>query len=370
MAKILDSSSSGDVVELSSTDGVAFIEQASPLTRLHYFDGQFLRAASLTTEQEYHRHTVQLANLGGGWGVVNGFGLALSGDQLQVTAGLVITPTGHLVRAGIDMQAKLADLLGSATPVPGSAAFDACLEAKATTTATTGLQVYEITVGPVEGLCGNEAVFGKLCETACATDSRRPFWREGVVLRLRPISLSLATSASVKAATVHQRNRIASAYFSHEPGQPEPLLSAAGLASGVWCEPDQLYNRDEVVIGLLWRGASVVRIDAWSGRRERMDSQARGYWQGRMAMRPWNVFIAQILQFQCQLSALFDANHPVILPGDDCGKIRETLGQTRRDIEALLSRFSRGAVNELLGALAISTSDLIDVSYFELLVQR
>ena len=52
-----------DVVELPATDGVAFVEQSSPLTRLHYFDGQFLRAASLTTEQDYHRHALQRANL-------------------------------------------------------------------------------------------------------------------------------------------------------------------------------------------------------------------------------------------------------------------------------------------------------------------
>jgi len=305
MATQLLDPGSGDVVELSSTDGVAFIEQASPLTRLHYFDGQFLRAASLTTEQDYHRHAMQLANLAGGWGVVNGFGIALSGDQLAVTAGLAITPTGHFVLAGMDMKAKLADLLGSAKPAPvaGSAAFSDCLEAKATTTtATTGLQIYEITVGPVEGLCGNEAVFGKLCETACATDSRRPFWREGVVLRLRPISLTLPDSSAVKALTAHQRNRIASAYFAREPGQPGSLLSAAGLAGGVWCEPAQLYNRDEVVIGLLWREAGAVRIDSWSGRRERMDTQPRGYWQGRMAMRPWNVFVAQILQFKGRIA--------------------------------------------------------------------
>ena len=31
----------GETVEISARDGVAFIEQASPLTRLHFFDGQF-----------------------------------------------------------------------------------------------------------------------------------------------------------------------------------------------------------------------------------------------------------------------------------------------------------------------------------------
>ncbi len=333
---------SGDTVELSATDGVAFIEQASPLTRLHYFDGQFLRAASFTVEQEYHRSALQLANLAGGWGAATGFGIALTGEQLTVSAGLAVTPGGHLVRAGADMQAKLADLLGSAQPAapPGSAVFSDCLQAPApTATASAGLQIYEITVGPVDGLCGNEAVFGKLCETACATDSRRPYWREGVVLRLRPIQLSLAVSSAVPATGVHLRNRIASAYFAREPGQPASLLSAAGLASGIRCQPAQTYDRDEVVVGLLWRDAGTARVDAWSGRRERMDTQPRAYWQGRMGMRPWNVFLAQVLQFQCQLSGLFDANSPVLQPADDCDRIRTALGDARKEIEALLSRF-------------------------------
>ncbi|MFZ5544479.1 MAG: hypothetical protein ACOZJZ_13040 [Pseudomonadota bacterium] len=349
-----DHDTNDEIVELSSTDGVAFIEQASPLTRLHYFDGQYLRAAALTTEQAYHRHALQLANLAGGWGVVHGFGIALAGSELQVTAGLGITAAGHFVLANGDMHAKLADLLQvAAPPAPeGKAAFAECLEAKKPgVKATAGLQVYEITVGPIEGLCGNEPVYGKLCETACATDSRRPYWREGVVLRLRPVTLALPTSSSVKPANVHLRNRVASAYFDYEPWLTPSALSAAGLASGVWCQPAQLYGRNELVIGLLAREGGVVRVlDAWSGRRERMDTQARGYWQGRMAMRPWNVFVAQILQFQCQLSGLFDADHPVILPDDDCDQLRGLLAQARKEIETLLHRYGSSAKKILLRA--------------------
>ena len=99
-----------DTVELPSTDGVAFVEASSPLTRLHYFDGQFLRAASLTVEQDYHREAVRLANLAGGWGVVNGLGISLDGERLSLDAGLAITPTGRFVLANQTLQAKLSDL--------------------------------------------------------------------------------------------------------------------------------------------------------------------------------------------------------------------------------------------------------------------
>ena len=334
------------IVEISAKDGVAFIEQASPLTRLHYFDGKFLRADAFALEQDYHRARTRLANLAGGWGAVHGLGVSLAGNTLQVGAGLAITAAGNFVLATADLSAALADLIEVAQPAPasGNAEFDDCLDGgKKGVTEGTGLTLYEITVGPVEGLCGNEAVYGKLCESACVSSSQHPYWREGVVLRLRPISLKLPTSSAIAFSNVHLRNRVASGYFAAEPWLTPPALSSAGLASELWCNPASLYGRDEVVIGLLVREAGINRvIDAWSGRRERMDTQARGYWQGRMAMRPWNVFVAQILQFQCQLAGLFDGTGGVITPPDDCDQLRQLLDKTRKDIEALHKRYSEG----------------------------
>ncbi|MGN6526342.1 MAG: hypothetical protein ACTHL8_08140 [Burkholderiaceae bacterium] len=344
-----------DVVDLSSADGIAFIAQSTPLTRLHYFDGKFLRADAFTLEQDYHRTAIRLANLAGGWGVVDGLGVSLDAKDdglLDVGAGLAVTAAGSFIYAVGDLQAKLSDLLATATPAPaggGNADFGDCAAAPKTgITQAAGPGVYEITVGPVEGLCGNEAVFGKICEGACASDSQRPYWREGVVLRLRPIALQLPASTAVTLTTTHLRNRVASAYFAAEPWLTPSALSAAGLDSDLWCNPATPYGRDEVVIGLLVRDGAATRvIDAWSGRRERMDTQARGYWQGRMAMRPWNVFVAQVLQFQCQLSALFDANGGLTGGGDDCERIRRLLDSARTQIDALHKRYSEGALRIL-----------------------
>lgn len=339
-------------VELSTSDGLAFIEQASPLTRLHYFDGKFLKADALAQEQAYHRTQVQLSNLAGGWGVVHGLGLSLQGDQLTVGGGLAITPAGHFVLTVGEVKATVTELLKLAAPspavnapLPGHAEFGDCQGKPAGgVTETVGLGLYEITVGPVEGLCGNEAVYGALCESACVSDSRHPYWREGLVLRLRPITLKLPASASVPLSTTHLRNRVASAYFAVEPGSTASALSAAGLASGIWCQPASLYGRDEVVLGLLMREGGVNReIDAWAGRRERMDTQARGYWQGRMAMRPWNVYLAQILQFQCQLSGKLGQGGGTPGPVDDCDEIRATLDKTRQEIEALHKKYAASA---------------------------
>ena len=355
-----------EIVELSVADGIAFVEQSSPLTRLHYFDGKFLRADAFATEQDYHRARVRLTNIAGGWGVVHGLEIALRGAHLAVSAGMAITPAGSFVLATSEMRADLAKLLQlnqREAVTPGSAAFGDCTSAPIAGVKEGAPQaIYEITVGPVEGLCGNEAVFGKLCESACATDSRHPYWREGVVLRLRPRTLVLPTSSAVPISAVHLRNRVASAYFALEPGQPASQVSASGLAGDVWCGGAALYGRDEVVIGLLVReGGSTRVIDAWSGRRERMDPQARSYWQGRMAMRPWAVFIAQILQFQCQLSGALEPGGGGFTAVDDCDRIRVLLDRTRRELEALTSRWRQTGQQLLLKSGDLSKKQMTEV---------
>lgn len=329
-------------------DGVARIEQGTPLTRLHYFDGKFLRADALTLEQDYHRKLVQLSNLAGGWGVVHGLGISLAQGQLALSPGLAITPTGSTVLLNQGFSASLAELIAAAQPAPttGQDDFADCdCSAGPGDEGSAGETYYEITVGPLQGLCGNEEVYGKLCEDACVTDTQRPYWREGLVLRLRPFSLPLPTSSSQPLAAIHERSRLASAYFKAEPWLRASLLSASGLSGPLWCNPASLYNRDEVPIGLLARqGDSIRFIDAWSARRERMDSQARGYWQGRMRMRPWNVFLAQILQFQCQLSGVFKPESGDFDPlDDDCRRLRELLVDTRRQLELARQHYAEGS---------------------------
>lgn len=339
---------STDCAETAVPEGIAFIEAASPLTRLHYFDGKFLKADALSQEQQYHRTRVQLSNQAGGWGVVNGLGIDLDGNVLIVDGGLAITPAGNFVMNVGGVKADIAELIKVAETAPpeGNADFQPCVadqqKAKGGSTVASGLQIYEITVGPIDTLCGNEPVYGKLCESACVSDSRHPYWREGLVLRLRPISLKLPSSVTPLTPT-HLRNRVASAYFALEPGSSSDLLSRAGLQGDAWCGTASLYGRDEVALGLLVRDGSVAKIDSWAARRERMDAQARGYWQGRMAMRPWNVYLAQILQFQCQLSGLLHDDKVVISPADDCDSLRAALDKARKDIEVLHHKYASSA---------------------------
>ena len=341
-----------------AADGVTTIEAGTPLTRLHFFDGKFLRADALSLEQDYHRELVRLANLAGGWGVVNGFGIGTVGASLAVTPGLAITPAGRIVLLTQPIELEIAALIATAqVPVAatGQPGFGDCEPGTATGPAeTAGQGIYEITIGPAQALCGNEEVFGKLCEDACITDTQRPYWREGMVLRLRPITLTLPDSTAVTLGATHLRNRVASAYFAHEPWLTASLLSAQGLGSGTWCNPALLHGREEVPIGLLVREGSALRVlDAWSARRERMEAQARGYWQGRMRMRPWNVFLAQILQFQCQLSGLFQKGSPVFepQPDDECAQLRRLLPDSIAELQAARQAYAEGdaGIRKLLG---------------------
>ena len=43
----------GSLVVVGKQTGITFVPTGTPLTRLNYFDGKFLRAADLTVEQRY-----------------------------------------------------------------------------------------------------------------------------------------------------------------------------------------------------------------------------------------------------------------------------------------------------------------------------
>jgi hypothetical protein len=309
------SSAADTVVLLAQAQGIALIPRPTALTRLNYFDGKFLRASDMTAEQEYHRRAQQLTAQAGGSGVVNGFELRLlAGDQVELAAGLAIDPEGRLLFMPQEAAVQVADLIArssgktiiKAGGSAGSAVFTLCEAAAVTpTTAVSGgTSLYVLGISHAEALCGQEDVFGKLCEEACVSGTERPQRLEGVVLRALPLQLAtpLPTSKAVALADVHLRSRLASAYYADEALQIGSLISGAGLLSPLWCNGAAASAGSFLPLAVLARaGGHTLFIDGWTARRERLDGTPRRYWQWRMAMRPWDVFLAQILQFQCQL---------------------------------------------------------------------
>jgi hypothetical protein len=169
---------------------------------------------------------------------------------------------------------------------------------------------------------GSEPVYGGLCEDPCGRGSGiKPFAVEGVKLRLRKDSL-LAFGDQLS-----RRNWLASNYFERERrngGQ------AARSSNAPWLMPDvlngqvqpiagrpwsegSLSNDDAAVpLGVVWKnkGDNKWQLDMWTARRDVGEPTPMSAWQWRLAWRPRNVFIAQILQFQAHLASAGSLSAP------------------------------------------------------------
>lgn len=353
--------------------GHKLVPGTTPLTSLNFFDGKFLRAADFKVEQRYVDALVRYSNMAEGPGVVHGLEVELaSGDDLQVAAGLAIDPSGRVLLLPSAETVDIADLIRrsrrQAIPLAlrplsirlrrGLPVFDECepTDREPVVETLEGRRFYVITVAHADALCGREDVYGRLCENACDRDTARPFRNEGVVVRARPLDLTafLPGSSAVTFTRGHLRSLIASAYFASERARMDgSLVSGAGLRSAGWCNGAEYLSEPDVPLGLLCReGDTTLFLDVWTARRERMESSPRRYWAGRMAMRPWNVFLAQVLQFQCQLrSALGAAPDPGRRDDGPCADEREALEEARRALEELRDRMLADPERHLGAAL-------------------
>lgn len=346
-----------DAVLIDDTaGGAAWIPASTPLTRLNYYDGRFLRADDLNVEQRAQRAHVELSNRAGGPGVVNGFVVRHQAGALVLSPGLAIDPQGRVLFLPGEVQITAAKLVEAAsrtgTGAPGALAeggggFGPCEVATATPNVPTvgGMQLYLVALAHAEGLCGTAEVFGRLCDDACVTATDRPYRLDGVVLLVRPMSLvtPLPTSTAVTLGSEHLRSRVAAAAFSDERSAAGGRLSAAALASNVWCVGAPALTGDAVPLAVLaWDGSVVGFLDVWSARRERMEAPPRAYWAGRTELRPWPVFLAQVLQFQCQLADLLTGGSaPSLTATGACGDAVKLLGESTRLLEGLAEEVTK-----------------------------
>jgi hypothetical protein len=362
------------VVVLTQASGIALIPKPTALTRLNYFDGKFLRASDLTAEQEYHRRAQQLTAQAGGPGVVHGFELhTLAGDQVELAAGLAVDPEGRLLFMPQEAAVGIEDLIARsrsstvlrAGSVAGRFVFTLC-EAAAVTPTTpvvAGAALYVLGISHAEALCGQEDVYGKLCEESCVSGSERPQRLEGVVLRALPLQLAsaLPTSKAVALGNLHLRSRLASAYFADEAMQIESLISGSGLLSQLWCQGAAPSTGSFLPLAVLARaGGHTLFLDGWTARRERMDSTPRRYWQWRMAQRPWDVFLAQVLQFQCQLRDSWGTGDG----GDDdpCAELKRNVSEVNTVLAQLDRQYRETSLRLLSGTPAAGPADAVPVS--------
>jgi hypothetical protein len=354
MATITGNGSGTPVLLVGDVGGITIVEPSTPLRRLNYFDGKFLRADDFTVEQSYLRELVALSNQGLGPGVVYGYDTTqVAGDSIQVGPGLAIDPSGKVlllqstvtqsVQALIDATRKLAAQTADASGKTGG--FSDCVEvaAPAPTTVVQTSDLYVIAVCAAEALCGQQDVYGVACQDACVTATDRPYRLDGIVLRAIPLQLvtQFPTSKAVDiGADSYLRSKVAHSWFADEQLRHPSAISRAGLLTQVWClGAGYAFDCCEVPLAVVARsGASTLFLDAWTVRRERIDAPAKRYWQWKMRMRPWDVFLAQVLQFQCQLADLLSG---IVVPGGrggaPCAEAHKAIGEAARFVEQVRS---------------------------------
>jgi hypothetical protein len=345
------------LVLVGKQGGITVIPSPTPLTRLHYFDGKFLRARDLELEQSYLRQLVALSNQAGGSGVVHGFDCDLEGNSLSLGPGLAIDGKGRVLLLPESRDFDLAALIEASRqryaetlpkPIPFPGGFCPCGDTTADEgdNLGAGASFYLISICHAEALCGEEDVFGKLCAAACQTTTERPYTLEGVVLRALPLELRsllpTSTASPVPITGKHLRSRLAAAYFEDERKKVATLIAAGGLESPIWCHGAAASGGDCVPLALVARaGSQTLFLDGWTARRERIETPPRRFWSAILAMRPWDVYLAQVLQFQCQLAHCIARQVPED-PDDPCREAQLLLRQTAEQLAVLIRAVDSG----------------------------
>lgn len=337
---------SAPIEMLGAHAGVNIIDPATVLTRQWYFDGKFLRAAGFRIDQEYVRSLVALSNQATGHGVAHGYDVDLTGgDQLRVEGGLGLSPSGRVVYLPQAVDLSIATLIArssgtiepdSATP-GGVAEFAPCPpdEPGDPDLPLPPRPLYVLTVAAVDALCGEEERFGQLCEDACAAETDRSLAVDGVCFRVRRYEPTLPTSRLVPFDGRHLRSQVASAWFQSERHATPSMISGIGLRSGVWCDGAEGVGGEEIALAVFDRSGTVTTwLDMWTARRELMEASPQRYWAWRLAMRPWDVFLAQVLQFQCQLLTI-GGDGSVGGGGDPCADERAVLADVSTFLDGL-----------------------------------
>lgn len=364
--------SGGPLVLAGSQGGVTLIPQPTALTRLNYFDGKFLRADDLRVEQDYLRNLVWLSNRAGGSGVVSGLDVSDGGaGKLELSAGLAIDPRGRVLSMPYDTTVEVAKLIeasrqaaaAKAAGAGGTPGFATCAADTVTTTPPAGGAVtedlYLVVAYHAEAMCGEQDVYGKLCEDACVTSTARPYRLEGIVLRALPLALGPAACTASWLGRKHRRSQVASAFFADERATLGREMSGARLRTEVWCRGAAAETGDGVPLAVVsLSGGALEFVDEWTARRERMADPPVRWWQWQTGMRPLAVFWAQVLQFQCQLADVLSVGVDTPATDDPCAPAIKLLEEARSLLGDLDRRMA--AARRLPGGAAVDSDNVID----------
>ena len=315
------------------------------IARLNPFDGLFLRAVHLQQIQLYAQALARTLGLAGGPGVVYGYGLALASaaekppSRLDVQPGLAVDADGRILLTEATIGVDL--------PGPGETL------------------AWRVELAGKDEPFGHENSYGDICVDPCETTAgTTPFVREAVDVRLTP----LPVPASLDPGSSTFRNRVASWYFERERLAGDPIIAASDrdpdaeqgrpITGTNWAAPTGPAP-GPVGIGLLLRTAEGFVLDVWAARRDRVQTPPETGWMGRLAMRPWHVFIAQLLQFQDQLGSAWPDPGGPVKPSTPVGKsVRaDVSNQVTEALRLMQIRKLREPTDLLESALAVLRGD-------------
>jgi hypothetical protein len=127
---------------------------------------------------------------------------------------------------------------------------------------------------------------------------------------------------------------------------------------------------------LLLRTAAGFVLDVWAARRDRVQTPPETGWMGRLAMRPWQVFVAQLLQFQDQLGSAWPDPGGPVKPSTPVGpSVRaDVSNQLAEALRLMQIRKLREPTDLLENALAVlrgdkpaaSVTSLVDLGFEDL----
>ncbi|MFD0270383.1 hypothetical protein ACFVGY_28055 [Streptomyces sp. NPDC127106] len=257
------------------------------IDRLNAFDGLFLRAEHLNLIQDYARELALAVGACAGPGTVEGYEVTVQDGTLRVGAGLAVNAEGRPLRSERLVTLPLTGLK------PGLDGF------------------WWVEVAPATRDHGEAPVQGSYCDDPCSGTgtTRHPYTAEGVRIRLVE-DTERGLDGQLPAA---RRNFLASRVFGAERTAHSawPYGTAAATLPRSWGPPAAAPSRSAAVrLAVLLRvpgTADGFEVDVWTARRDRGAAPPYRYGQSRLGMRPWDVYIAQILQFQSQLAQVLAA---------------------------------------------------------------
>jgi hypothetical protein len=263
----------------AASDGTA-ATAGGDIDRLNVFDGLFLRAEHLNLIQDYALALTRAVGQAGGPGVVEGFDVSIEDNkELLVEPGLAISAAGRVLRSKRLVTLSLDDL-------------------EPTTSTFWWVEV----VGEQWGF-GDAAVTGTLCDEPCSGGtSARLFVAEGVRVQLTPATAPGLEAVSFKrrrpwlASQLFAREQERSGYWPEDPEDTESFEDLSTSPQEVVANPPAAV-RLAVLIPPPPEGGE-LQLDIWTARRDRGDPPPAQFRQWRLSMRPWDVFVAQVLQFQ------------------------------------------------------------------------